>query len=60
MQVETSQLGSVQAQFTMGINQKAQNISADLVDKLMTKSLDGTADQARAAQGVGTKLNAVA
>ena len=59
MQVEASQASSVQEQFSMGIKTKAQGTAAALVDKLMSGSLEG-ANQARASQGIGTKLDTVA
>lgn len=58
MEIQNS-LGSVQAQFAVGMHTKAQDTTANLVNKLMADSLAGTtaANQSLAARGVGTNLN---
>ena len=59
MQVGSTQPNAVQAEVSMSVNKGAQGTSAAMVNKLMSGAEQG-ADQARASQGVGTQLNAVA
>lgn len=61
MQIENS-LGSVKAQVAVSVHKESQNTSANLTNKLMSDSLEGTAamNQSRASQGIGTNLNVTA
>lgn len=49
--------GSLQQAVSLGISKEAMQINSQLVNDLMSKTLDNTQDIARASQGVGTQLN---
>ncbi len=56
------EIASTQMQVSIEVGKKAQNTEAQLVNDLMTKSLEATnqmAAQQRANQGVGTQLDVV-
>ncbi len=62
MQVNNNQTIAVKAEFSLGVGKKSLDVSADLVNDLVNKSLEGSkqiADSARANQGIGTNLNVV-
>ena len=58
MQVEGGQLATVKAEMNIGMQKKSQEVTAGLVNDLMNDTLSG--NQARASQGVGTRLDTVA
>ena len=60
MQIGASQAGGLKAQVATSVQKQAQSTDAQNIDKIMSGSLEGSANQARASQGVGTQLNIVA
>lgn len=56
MEINNTDLMSVQGQFAVGIQRKSLDVVSGLVNQLMNDSV-AAADQARAEAGIGTKLN---
>lgn len=56
----SGEAGSVQQAVAIGVGKQSLEFNSQMVNDLMSKSLQGTQDMARAANGVGTQLNVTA